>query len=602
MRLRRGPAALAAVGLAAAVAVASGYGAGSRSSIVISPRFASSLTSYPSIDWPTTGGNLWNNRYSTLTQINTTTVKRLKLRWVRTFDGVNAVEQEGGPLEYQGTMYVATGKGSVYAVDPANGRVIWRYTPHIRLTNPFGISAQRGLALGEGKVFLAQNNGTIVALNQWNGEPVWKATIALPTDHFLGPAAPVYYDGMVFVGMSGGDAGARGHFDAFDASTGEHLWRFYTIPEPGAPGSGTWVTPGEWEYGGGATWTMAAIDPSLGLVYFTTGNAGPYSGRGPGANLFTSSVVAVDLKTGQYVWHYQAVHHDMWDYDCPAPVLLFDASYKGVLRHGLVITCKTGWAYFLDRKTGNPLLEIPEKAVPHYAPGNTFQNAFPHQPEPVGDAFAPQCASKKAFPGLAPDGKRYRISCIFTAYGTDRYVAFSPGLTGGGDWPPMSYDPELQRLYVCAQASTAAMKAIPSADIAKQPGQYRPGAPGFTAAQQGAPKHYKGELLGTFTAINVHTNRIVWQKRWTKASCYSGSMTTAGGLVFVGDTAGVFHVYSAKTGAELWHRKLRYSIGAPPVTYEVNGRQYVAIYDGGAAALLGGPKKKRDLMYVFSLG
>ena len=598
MRFRK-IATLAALGVVAAgLAVGSATAGSARStaSIQAAPAFSSQLLSYPGADWMTTGGNLWNQHYSSLDQINTSNVQNLKLAWTQMIHGTTGAELEGSPLVYKGVMYIATGEGDLAAVDAATGQVIWKTMTKVPLANSFGINAQRGVALGAGKIFMGQNDGSLGAWDQRTGKLLWTRTINLGKfDNFLSPAAPTYYDGVVYIGMSGGDASARGKMMAFDAETGQVRWQFFTIPAPGEPGSGSWpVGTTEWQSGGAAPWTWSAIDPTLGLIYFTTGNAGPYSGRGPGDNLFTSSVLALDYKTGQYRWHYQAIHHDVWDYDCPATPTLFDGKIRGAAKMGLVITCKTGYAYVLDRITGKPLVGIPERRVPGGA-GAVFQNASKTQPIPVGDNFAPIKANPKSWAGPAPDGKPYKIGGLFSAYGPDEFVAVRPGLTGGGDWPNMSYDRNRQSVFICAQASQASFKAVPGADGKKS-------AAGFNAYQSGVPKALPGEELGSFTAMNVAKNKIAWRHKFTTGACYSGSVATAGNLVMVGTTDGVFHVYNSGTGEELLSQKLKYPISAPPITYAVKGKQYIALDDGGQASLLGGAKTKKDLMYSWTLG
>src|SRR4051812_8823469 len=216
--------------LLGALVSVSASAAPTRSSIDVAPRLGASLAQVASSDWPTVGGNLWQQRFSALTQITTSNAKNLKLEWVKSIHGATGAEIEGSPLVYHGVMYVVTGEGNVAALDAATGALLWKYARHIPL-NSLGIEANRGIALGEGKVFVAQANGTLAALDQRTGERLWVSPIVLRGDPFLGPATPVYYDGVVYVGMSGGDAGARGHFDAFDAASGRQVWRFYTIPE-----------------------------------------------------------------------------------------------------------------------------------------------------------------------------------------------------------------------------------------------------------------------------------------------------------------------------------------------------------------------------------
>ena len=591
---------LAVLGAAAAgLAVASASASSSKSAAYIAPapHFAADLAAVPMSDWPTVGGNILNQGYSGLTQINDTNVSGLKQVWSRSLHGVSGAELEGAPSVYRGIMYAASGEGDMAALNAATGEVIWKVPFTGKPSNTFGISAQRGVALGGGQVYLAQNDGKLWAYDQQTGRVNWKSANVLPQDIQLSPPTPVYYDGVVYLGThGGGDAGARGSFSAYDAKTGLRLWRFYTIPAPGELGSGSWPAgTNEWMGGGGASWTWSAIDPATSTIFFTAGNAGPYSGRGPGDNLFTSSVVALDLKSGAYKWHYQAVHHDVWDYDCPAAPTLFDATVKGVKRQGLAILCKTGWAYLLDRNTGKPLVGIPEKRVPG-GKDAVFQNASKTQPTPVGDAFAPQVADPKAWAGPAPDGKPYKLGRIFSSYGPNEFTAVAPGLIGGGDWPRMSVDPKRELLFVCAQASVAAFKAIPPA------AEGGASAAGFNAYQGGVPKSYKGQLTGTFTALNAGSNTIKWQKQYRNGNtCYSGTITTAGNLTIVGTTDGVLHVYHSETGKQLWSKKLPYPISAPPMTYSVNGKQYITIYDGGQAALLGGAKTKKDLLVTFAL-
>ena len=584
--------------VAAGLAVASASASTSKSTayIAAAPAFGAELGNAPSSDWPTVGGNLWNQGYSTLNQINDSNVKDIKQVWTQSIHGISSVELEGGPSVYRGIMYAATGEGDMAALDARTGEIVWKVPFTGKPSNAYGISAQRGVALGDGQVYLAQNDGKLWAYDQKTGHVNWKSSNVLPQDIQLSPPTPVYYDGKVFLGThGGGDAGQRGSFSAYDAKTGLRLWRFYTVPQPGELGSGSWPAgTNEWMVGGGASWTWSAIDPATHTVYFTGGNAGPYSGRGPGDNLFTSSVIALDTNTGAYKWHFQAIHHDMWDYDCPATPLLFDATVRGAKRNGIAVTCKTGYAYLLDRNTGAPLVGIHEEHVPTGAQ-SLFQNASKTQPIPVGDAFAPQIADPKVWAGPAPDGKPYRLGRLFSSYGPNEFTAVAPGLTGGGDWPRMSYDVKRQLLFVCSSATVAAFKAVPAADG-------KASAAGFNAYQSGVPKAYKGQLTGSFTAIDVATNKIVWQKKYTDGvNCYSGSIATAGNLALVGTSDGTFRAYSSATGQQLWSKKLPYPIAAPPVTYEVNGKQYISIYDGGQTALLGGAKTKKDLLVTFAL-
>ena len=406
--------------------------------------------------------------------------------------------------------------------------------------------------------------------------------------------APLYYDGKVIVGISGGEMGARGSVTAYDAATGAQLWRFYTCPEYGAVGGGTWSGT-EWQHCGGAVWSTPSVDPSHGLVYFGVGNPDPWSDRGPGDDLFTDSFVALDVNTGTLRWWFQTVHHDLWDYDVTSPTVLFDVSVAGVMRHGISAPGKTGWLYLLDRVSGQPLLGIPEKKVPQ----EKTQFTSPTQPHPVGDAFADQCAHKQDYTDLktgkllkAPDGKPYKIGCIFTPYNAKQFVAYAPGTEGGSDWQPSSYNPNTHFQYICGYNGNTALEAYPKQQLPPWvAGQSYFGSKfgygrvkGYGAA--GTPD--QGALRGGYLkAMDVTTNTIAWTvKMPTVGDCYDATMTTAGGLVFVGHdstTNPTYSAYDAATGQDLWDYKTgtKVAFSAPGITYTANGKQYVAVLQGG---------------------
>jgi quinohemoprotein ethanol dehydrogenase len=251
---------------------------------------------------------------------------------------------------------------------------------------------------------------------------------------------------MIFTGISGGDRGVRGKLTALDAKTGQELWHWWTIPAPGEFGGDTWPDDANAYLHGGATiWNTPAIDPDLGLLYFSTGNAGPdflASGR-PGDNLFSASIVALDYRTGQYKWHFQQVHHDIWDYDAPSPVVLFDTTLNGQPRKGIAEVGKTGWVYILDRTNGQPLVGIEERSVPQ----DSRQATAATQPYPAGDAVVAQCAEPLVgWPA---------VGCIFTPF-FDLPVIVRPGSGGGVNWAPMSFNPQTGLLYVTASNSPSA--------------------------------------------------------------------------------------------------------------------------------------------------
>jgi PQQ-dependent dehydrogenase (methanol/ethanol family) len=572
----------------AKVGVTAGPARAAAAAITAAPAFSSSqLSEVPSRNWLANGGNIQNQRYSTLSQINSGNVGQLKGVW-RTHLGSGSAakySQEATPVVYEGVMYIPTGNNDVSALDATTGEIIWQYKSGInqQISTICCGWDSRGVAIGDGMVFSAQLDGYVVAIDMKTGHAVWKVPNVLWQEGYSQTSAPAYADGKVIVGMTGGEFGARGSVTAYDAKNGERVWRFYTCPQPGDFGGATWGL-GEWQTCGATVWGTPSIDPQLGLVYFTTSNADPWTGRKPGMNLFSSSMVAVTLNKGEYRWHYQVVHHDIWDYDCPSPTFQFDVEMDGQMRKGIGEACKTGWLYLLDRTNGTPLVGINEKKVPQ----NKWANTWPTQPYPVGDSFVPQCAQKAKYKNKAPDGKPFKVGCIFTPYDNKQFTAFAPSALGGTNWPPTSYSPKTSYAYVCAAYTDFALKALDNVYDAYAGGN------NFTGISFGALNTYGG----TFTAIDVRTNKIAWQKKWS-GTCYSGSVATAGNVVFVGRNNGEVQAYAADTGAQLWRFKTDAGANAPAITYEVNGKQYVAILSGGNA--FASPRAKGDSVWVFAL-
>jgi PQQ-dependent dehydrogenase (methanol/ethanol family) len=599
-------AALAAVAIAAAVTGSSR----ARTEITPAPAFGiGDLNAYGGDDWLNTTGGIKANRYSTLTQINKANVGTLKVAW-QTKLGLPAkvvagTSEEAGAVAYKGTLYIPDGTSAVYAMDGATGSVLWKYDP--KLKTP--ALANRGVAIGDGRVYLGRGDAAVVALDQLTGKLLWQTQLGVVSGGYSFTSAPVYYNGMVIEGMSGGDGGARSFAVALDAKTGMELWRWYVAAGPGEVGSGTW-TGNEWQHGG-AIWIYPSIDPDLGLLYLVTGNPVPWNGRGPGDNLWTDSIVALHLQNGQFAWGFQTVHHDIWDYDVTQAPIIFDATINGALKHGVAVPSKTGWVYILDRATGQPLLGIPEKKVPQFKSGSpqaTYANLSPTQPYPVGDAFAGQCSTRKEWPKPAPDGKPYGVGCIFTPYAvskTGSFVAWKPA--AAVDWPPSAYDPQTNFAYLCTtQGPGGGLGAIPKAQQLLFPGGNWIGANfggGSTEAAQ-----------GQVVAMNLATNKVAWRGAMWPAPCYSGILTTAGGLVFAGQSeskagkgilgptkksSAVLTAFDAATGKVLWNSDhLAAGANAPSITYTVNGKQYVAIFVGGNN-LFG--SKTGDSIYAFAL-
>jgi quinohemoprotein ethanol dehydrogenase len=302
-------------------------------------------------------------------------------------------------------------------------------------------------------------------------------------DNFSITSAPVYVGGMVITGFAGADRGTRGRVKAYDARDGRLVWTFYTIPGPGEPGHETWPQDNDaWKYGGASVWQTPAVDAELGLVYFSTGNAGPdYNGAvRPGDNLYTVSMVAIDIATGRYRWHFQQVHHDIWDYDASNPVILMDVTMRdpSTVRKAIAQVGKTGWAYILDRETGEPLIGIDERPVPQ----EPRQATAATQPFPRGDAIVPQLIE------VAPQG--YTLvndGRIFTPFVGDTPTLVLPGIWGGANWPPSAYDPDRQLLYVCASSVVSGYTGGGDSDA--RPARDGRGLPGWCNRVHACPAH-----------------------------------------------------------------------------------------------------------------
>ena len=531
-------------------------------------------------DWVTFGGSTFNQRYSTLDQINTGNVAQLKGAWMtRLGSGRGAKYRfEADPLVVDGVMYVPTGNDDIFALDAKTGKKIWEYNSDIPQVNDLICCGwdNRGVAAGEGRIYSGQLDGSFVALDQKTGQVVWRTQLEDYHDGYSITGATRYFDGLVFTGMSGGENGIRGRVYALDAKTGAEVWRFYTVPGPNDIGGESWPDDGfSYLHGGATVWQAPAVDPELGMLYFTTGNAGPWNGDArPGDSLFAVSFVALDYKTGQYRWHFQQVHHDIWDFDSPSPPVLFDTTLNGQPRKGIYECGKTGWCYLLDRTNGQPLIGIDETPVPQ----DPRQNTAATQPIPRGDAFVDQCAEPvEGFP---------LMGCIFTPF-WDVPVLLRPTAAGGSEFSPTAYNPQTGLLYVTGREQDLA--------LANKPVEYQPGRK-FVGVTITTP--LGANITNTLTAIDVHTNKIAWQ-RHAKGEENKGTLTTAGGLVFTGQADGNMKAYDATTGDELWSFQVGWGIGAPPMTYDVGGKQYVAVAAGGNRG--GVTTLDGDAVWAFSL-
>jgi quinohemoprotein ethanol dehydrogenase len=549
---------------------------------------ADRLVAPPTEHWPTNGGNLYNQRYSPLNQINAANVGELKGVWRARLRGSAVAPKYSGeaqPVVHDGVAYISTGANDVFALAIDTGEILWQYVANLSDDLPSVCCGwnNRGVALSEDKVFLGRLDGKLVALDRKTGVPVWTIQAERPEENFSITPAPVYFDGRVITGFAGADRGTRGRVKAYDADDGRLVWTFYVIPGPGEPGHETWPQHNDsWKYGGGAVWQTPAVDPELGLVYFSTGNAGPdYNGAvRAGDNLYTVSIVAIELETGKYRWHFQQVHHDLWDYDSSNPVVLMDLDVAGRARKAIVEVGKTGWAYILDRETGEPIVGIDERPVPQ----EPLQATAATQPFPRGDAVVPQEVE------IAPEGRDLvNQGRIFTPFAGEDPTIVKPGIWGGANWPPSSYDPVKQHLFVCASSN---------------PGGYTGDVdPNFKPPVQGA-RFGMGQTQGTrlprtgiIAALDMTTNTIVWRYRWPE-QCYSGTLATGGDLLFVGRNDGRLTALDSRTGKQLWEFQTGAGMHAPMSTFAHQGKQYVLAYSAGNA-LIGSPRG--DSVWLFGL-
>jgi PQQ-dependent dehydrogenase (methanol/ethanol family) len=518
-------------------------------------------------DSPKVGGNYGNTGYSSLSDIDRKTVAGLGAAWhLRAEGGDDRAFQQGNAVAAGGVVYVETTQGSVLAVDGATGAVKWRYKPE------FGQTLRRGVALGEGKVFTLTAGNRAVALDQATGKPVWEKAFSADRQMGTMPTAVTYYDGKIFFGTANS---SRGVGLALRASDGEELWRFYGAPSAGDYGSDTWA--GEsWKTGGAAPWQHPAVDPELGLIYWTFGNpraGGPLDGSTrEGANLFANSIVAIDPNTGQRVWHFQSIHHDIWDMDnVMAPVLL-DLAIDGKTRKAVIYGSKTGMLYILDRKTGEALHPIVEKPVPQ----EPRQHTWATQPYTSNAPLVELCPTGKGVGRVPP---HYKPGCLFEPH-WDEPVVHLPAIGGGADTSQFSYSARTRLLYVGVGIIAAA--------------QTRSG-PSVGLRPAGALRS------GRLVAYDPAKGKIAWSKpmEWSLAHG-NGALSTAGDVLFIGQPDGYLLALDARNGRELWRFQTGAGVHTSPVTYEAGGEQYVAVFSGGNGLPYNSPKG--DHLWAFKLG
>jgi alcohol dehydrogenase (cytochrome c) len=486
--------------------------------------------------WTMYSGSYSSHRHSPLTQLTPDNVAKLRPVWVYQPPGFGSVEAT--PIVANGVMYVTSGPTMVAALDLRSGKALWEWTRPIAASvlNLGFPRVNRGVAIRENTVYVGTLDGYLVALDTRTGAERWSVHVGEnPTGHAI-TAAPLVVDDKVIVGISGGEAGIRGFLDAYDATTGKQVWRFWTIPSPGEPGSESW--PGDsWVHGGGATWLTGSYDPELRLLYWGTGNPGPdWNGDSrKGDNLYTSSLVAIDVDTGKPRWHFQFTPHDVHDWDANQIPVLVDTEIRGERRGLVVMANRNGFFYALDRKTG----------------------AFVH-----GTAYAKQTWAK----GLDEKGRPIEIPNMEPS---EKGTLVYPSLQGSTNWASPSYSPATDLLYVPVRE----MGSI----YYKTGVEYKPG----TYYTGGSEKRLDEESWGAVRAIDVKSGKQVWDFKLPSPT-WAGVMSTAGGLVFSGSNEGNFFALDANSGKPLWQFQTGGPIRSGPMSFLAAGRQHVAVAGGHA--------------------
>ena len=490
-------------------------------------------------DWLTYSGSYAAHRYSRLRQINRDNVGQLRLEWARQFLTTDE-RVETSPIVRGAAMFVTEPPNYVLALDAATGRVLWSYTRDLPLKLLLCCGpVNRGVALLGNRVFVGTLDAHLIALDAGTGKVLWDVPVAENSSGYSITGAPLAIDGMVVTGVGNGEFGNRGFIDAYDAASGQRRWRFYTVPAAGEPGSETWESR-SLHYGGAPTWMTGSFDPESRLLYRGVGNPSPnfYAENRPGDNLYSNSVVALDVDTGKLRWYFQFTPHDAHDWDATQVPVLLDGVVDGLPRKLLVTANRNGFYYVLDRITGEFLLGAP---------------------------FVRQTWTD----GLDAKGRpRVRAESVPTQQGTTVY----PSVRGGTNWRSPSFDPESGLFYVAATDRGSIFFTLPNQPVDPN-GQVLKGISSWVPDEDG---------MAAVKAIEATTGRLRWQysRRPRRNLLDLGGLTsTAGHIVFGADFETLFAL-DADTGAELWHLEAGGEVLAAPVTYELAGRQYVAVAAG----------------------
>ena len=506
-------------------------------------------------NWLTYSGTTLSHRHSLLDQITPANVKNLELQWI--FQARSLEKFEATPLVVGGIMYTVQPPNDVIALDAATGRIFWTYSYHpVRgHGHPCCGRVNRGLAILDDILFMGTLDAHLVAIDAKNGHRLWDTTVASERAAYTITHAPLVIRDKVIVGTAGGDFGIRGFLAAYDTRTGKEVWRFNTIPGPGEPGHETWGGD-SWKTGGGPFWMTGSYDPVLNLTYWGVGNPGPdWKGDDrPGDNLYTDSVIALDADTGKLKWYYQFSPHDEFDYDAVQVLVLADMEWQGKPRKVILSANRNGFFYVLDRETGQFLLGKPFVKV-------NWASGFDEKGRPI------------LVPGKVP-----------SAEGTLIY----PGNPGATSWYSPSYSPRTGLFYIPAWVNAPSM-------FIKVPGRYREGRSflGGTHREMipwtwspGPNFRKEEEGYGAVRAVDPQTGEMKWEFKMADVTD-AGILTTASDLLFSGGREGYFFALDARSGELLWKAAVGAAVQSSPMTYSVNGKQYVAVNAGTCLFVFG---------------
>jgi alcohol dehydrogenase (cytochrome c) len=496
------------------------------------------LLSPPQQNWPSYNGDYSGRRYSGLSQITPANVRELRAQWV--FHSSNSDSMEVTPVVVNGVMYI-TSANDAFALDARTGRVLWHHVRAVTegLVDDASSHHNRGVAVWHTRVFMETDNAHLLCLDARSGNLLWEIAYADTKLNYGATSAPLVIKDKVVVGTSGGDDGIRGFLAAFDVLTGKPVWRFWTIPGPGEPGSSSW--PGDaYLHGGGTTWMPGTYDPELNTIYWTTSNPAPdfVGDTRPGDDLYTDCVVALDADTGKLKWYFQFTPHDLFDYDATQTPVLADLTRDGRPRRLLLQADRNGFFYTLDRASGEFL------SASRFAENVNWASGIDRNGRPV-------------LTGVKPTQAGTRIC---------------PGMEGATNWYSPSYNPQMGLFYFLA------LERCEMYFTSGKPEAYRHGRTYYNTGSQRIPSEPGQKLL---LALSPTTGKIVWRyPQIGHASSWGGTMTTATGLVFFGDDAGELEAVDGASGKPLWHFNTGQTMHASPMTYGVDGIQYVAVAAG----------------------